>query len=211
MSCSILYALRNDFTCEYMCDFTDAWLFSPVILDVLSDKYIPEFISIPKSVFKRTVIGDMTGETFRRTNQKVNTCVNTPDRICWELALQQIFFTRDQKLVSDSIRAFVEQNKGYNRSFIDDICDLERKHIVNRFLEIANSILTIDEREFPFFVLKRTSSTDDVERWFEKDGRYNASMLEHKDELLTEFVLINNGEIKGFIPNTEFEYQSYIN
>lgn len=210
MSHSSLIGIKKDYTGEVICDFKNSWLFSPVVMRVLPDKYIPEFITTPFG-FKKSIISDITGEVCKRTNHEVNICKNTADRICWELANQQIFFTKDKQLVSDSIRKFVELNKGYDKSDEDGLSALEREHIVERFNEIADSILELDESKYPFFVFKNTSCDDEVERWFEKyddkrDEYVECSMKDNVDNFYAEFVVIENGEIVKFISNKNFEY-----
>ena len=88
---------------------------------------------------------------------------------------------------------------------------LEREHIVERFNEIANSILELDESKYPFFAFKNTSCDDEVERWFERyddkqDEYLECSMKDNIDNFYAEFVIIENGEIVKFISNREFEY-----
>lgn len=88
---------------------------------------------------------------------------------------------------------------------------LERKHIVERFNEIADSILELDESKYPFFVFKNTSCDDGVERWFEKyddkrDEYVERSVKDNVDNFYAEFVVIENGEIVKFISNKNFEY-----
>ena len=177
---------------------------------ILPDKYIPEFITT-RFNFKKSIISDTTGEVHKRTNHEVNICKNTADRICWELANQQLFFAKDKQLVSNSIRKFVKQNTDYDKSDEDGRSPLEREHIVERFNEIADSILELDESKYKFFVFKNTSCDDGVERWFERyddkqDEYLECSMKDNIDHFYAEFVIIENGEIVKFIPNREFEY-----
>lgn len=210
MSYSSLFGIKENYTGEIICDFKNSWLFSPVVMGILPDKYIPEFITTPFG-FKKSIISDITGEVYKRTNHEVNICKNTADRICWELANQQIFFTKDRQLVSDSIKKFVKQNAYYDKSDEDGLSSLEREHIIERFNEIADSILELDESEYPFFVFKNTSCDDTVERWFERyddkqDKLLECSMKDNADNFYAEFVIIENGEIVKFISSREFEY-----
>ena len=209
MSYSSLYGIKNDYTGEVICDFKNSWFFSPIVMDVLPDKYIPQFIKTPFG-FKKRIISDMSGEVFKRTNEKVNNCGNTADRVCWELANQQIFSTKDKQIIFDSIHKFVEQNKGYDKSDKDGISSLEREHIIERFNEIADEIIGLDENEYPYFVFKNSSCDDGVERWFFKEdenGEYvETSLKENINGFYAEFVVIENGEIKCFVSNKDFDY-----
>ena len=115
-----------------------------------------------------TIIGMDGNDVWTRTNKIINECDNTPDRVCWEMSNQQIFHTSDKQIISDSIMQFLKQNDTYDVSEEDNVSVLKREHIIERFTEIANDILSIDENEFPYFVFKNTTVDDGVERWFEK-------------------------------------------
>ena len=209
MSCSSLYGIKKDYTAEEICDYTNSWYFSPIVYGVLPEKYIPHEIETPYGV-KKGIISPYGDEIVRKTNEKVNVCGNTPDRICWELSMQNIFFTKDKAVISESIRKFVEQNKQYDKSKDDGIGALERDHIIERFNEIATDISELDEEEYPYFVFKNTSCDDGVERWFSKYNKetndYKERPLSELEEFVAEFVVIKDGEIKDFIRNTDFEY-----
>lgn len=209
MSYSTLYGIKKDYTAEEICDYENSWLFSPIVWRVLPEKYIPHEIETPYGI-KKGIIGPFGNEIVRKTNEKVNVCGNTPDRICWELSMQNIFFTKDKAVISESIREFVEQNKNYDKSDDDGIGTLEREHIIERFNEIATDISALDEEEYPYFVFKNTSVDDGVERWFSKYNEetddYEQSPLSELEETVAQFVVIKDGEIKDFIRNTDFKY-----
>lgn len=210
MSYSSLYGIKKDYTAECICDYSNSWFFSPIVYGVLPEKYMPHEIETPYGV-KKGIIGPYGNEIFRKTNEKVNVCGNTPDRICWELSMQNIFFTKDKAVISESIRKFVEQNKKYYKSEDDGIGALEREHIIERFNEIATDISELDEEEYPYFVFKNTSCDDGVERWFSKYNKetddYEERPLSELEEFVAEFVVIKDGEINDFIRNTDFKYQ----
>ena len=209
MSYSSLYGIKKDYTGEEIADYRNSWLFSPMIWEVLPEKYIPGAIATPYG-FKKSILGLEGDKIWELTNRSVNVCDNVTDMICWELSNQQIFFTKDKKCIAESIRAFVDQNKRYGELDEEDTPILQRQHIINRFMEIAKDIEELDNEEYPYFVFKNTSVDDSVERWFmkyneEKDEYENRSLRE-LDEYVTEFVVIENGEIKDFIPNIKFNY-----
>lgn len=206
MSCSSLYGIKADYTGEILCEYKNSWWFSPVVWSVLSDKTLPKVMG-----YIQSVIGIHGADVWKKINTKMNNSTNTSDRICWELSNQQIFFAKDKQLISDNIRKFVKQNTDYDKSDEDGLSALERKHIVERFNEIADSILELDESKYPFFVFKNTSCDDGVERWFERyddkqDEYLECSMKDNIDNFYAEFVIIENGEIVKFISNREFKY-----
>ena len=151
MSRSSLYGIKKDYVGEKLYEYRNSWLFSPVVWDVLPDKYIPLDIKTPYG-YKKRIIGDSSGEVFTKINDIMNNSDNTSDRICWEMSNQQIFFTKDKECVANSIRKFAKQNKGYDKSSEDNLSPLEREHIIERFNEIADNILSLDENEYPYFV-----------------------------------------------------------
>lgn len=210
MSCSSLYGIKKDYTGEELYEYRNSWLFSPIVMGVLPEKYIPHKIQTPYG-FKKSIIGMGGQEIWKKTNSKINNCDNTPDRICWEMSNQQIFFTKDKECIADSIRKFVEQNKDYNKSDEDNLSSLEREHIIERFNEIADDILGLDENEYPYFVFKNTSVDDNVEYWFshfdEETDEYTDKSIKDWDKFLAEFVVIEDGKISKFISNLDYQYE----
>lgn len=207
MSYSSLYGIKSDYTGEILYEYKNSWLFSPIIWGVLPDKYIPLEIQTPYG-YKKGIIGSSGNEVWSKTNDKINHCEDTADRICWEMSNQQIFFTKDKKYISENIKKFVEQNKSYDKSKEDNLSPLEREHIIERFNEISDNILSIDEIEYPYFVFKNTSVDDGVERWFNdyENDEYGTKSIKDWDEFLAEFVVINNGKIEEFISNLDYKY-----
>ena len=210
MSCSSLYGIKKDYTGEELYEYRNSWLFSPIVMGILPEKYIPYEIQTPYG-FKKSIIGMGGQEIWKKTNNKINNCDNTPDRICWEMSNQQIFFTKDKECIATNIRQFVEQNKAYDKSDEDNLSPLEREHIVERFNEIADDIVGLDENEYPYFVLKNTSVDDGVSFWFsdydEEKDEYTDKSIKDWDKLLAEFVVIEDGKIAKFISNLDFQYE----
>ena len=209
MSYSSLWGIRPDYVGEEICDYRNSWLFTPVIIGILPDKYIPWEIHTPYG-YKKSIIGMGGDDIWRKTNDEVNHCENTPDRICWEISNEQIFFTKDRKCIADNIRKFVRQNKKYDRTN-EGKYPLEHEHIIERFNEIAKDIEELNEKEYPYFVFKNTSCDDNVEYWFigdynEETEEYEEKPLKDWNKFLAEFVVIENGRIIKFISNTEYEY-----
>jgi hypothetical protein len=62
--------------------------------------------------------------------------------------------------------------------------------------------------EFPYFVFKNTSVDDGVESWFrrydEETDEYIDRALSEIDNVIVEFVLVEEGVINGFIDNKKF-------
>lgn len=206
MSYSSLYGIKPDYTGKIVYEYKNSWWFSPIVWRVLSDKTLPR----NSMGYVQSIIGLHGQEVWKKINTKMNNSENTQDRICWEMSNQQIFFTKDKECIADSIRKFVEQNKNYDKSDEDNLSPLEREHIIERFNEIADDIIYLNENEYPYFVFKNTSVDDDVEFWFrsfdEESDEYMDKSIKDWDRFLAEFVIIENNEVKGFISNKNFKY-----
>lgn len=206
MSYSSLYGIKPDYTGEIINEYKNSWWFSPIVWSVLSDKTLPrDFMG-----YVQSIIGLHGQEVWKKINTKMNNSENTPDRICWEMSNQQIFFTKDKECIAANIRKFVDQNKVYDKSDEDNLSPLEREHIIERFNEIADDIISLDEKEYPYFVFKNTSVDDTVESWFsvydEETDDYVDKSIKDWDKFLAEFVIIENDQIKNFISNRDFQY-----
>ena len=207
MSYSSLYGIKPDYTGEIVNEYKNSWWFSPIVWSVLSDKTLPrDFMG-----YVQSIIGLHGQEVWKKINTKMNDSKNTPDRICWEMSNQQIFFTKDKECIADSIRKFVEQNKDYDKSDEDNLSPLEREHIIERFNEIADDILGLDENEYPYFVFKNTSVDASVDFWFssydEESDEYTDKSIKDWDKLLAEFVVIERDQIVKFISNLDYQYE----
>lgn len=165
MSYSSLVVITPDYYGKEKEIFRNSWLFSPIIWDVLTEKYIP-YGELVRHGYKRTVIYDR--ELSDRLNEIINTCQNTPDRVLWELSNQQIFFTKDKDFIEECIYAFLKQNENYCTDYDSEnhIPVLKIKHILERFCDIAHHIKTLEVEETPYFVFKNTSVDDSVSNWF---------------------------------------------
>lgn len=211
MSYSSLWLIGKDFIGYEYSMFRNSWLFSPIVWDILEEKYLPK----DKYGFTQRIIGSNGNVVATKINEIMNNSDNTYERVCWELANQQIFYSEDKKFVADCIKEFLEKNNSYDKSKEDGICVLQREHIIERWNEIADAIENIDEKETPYFVFKNTSVDDTVETWF---SEYDVENEEYKDkpiidreEYLTEFVCIANKKIQGFIPNNEYKDNNHGN
>ena len=206
MSYSSLYVIDKKFHGENAADFRNSWLFSPIIWNVLSEKYLPKKYGMTQSV-----IGLDGTKAWNEINDIMNSSDNTCERICWEMTNQCVFFTKDKRCVSESILEFVNTHKEYEKGD-DGLGALEREHIIERFSEISDSIMSIDESQYPYFVFKNSSCDDEVERWFatydSKIDEYVPSSLKDFPEFVTEFVVIENGNIREFIGNDKFPYEN---
>ena len=205
MSYSSLYGIKKDYTGKELDEYKNSWLFSPVVWDVLSDKYLPRKYGMVQSV-----IGLNGNEVWLRINNIMNNSVNTSDRICWEMSNQQIFFTKDKECIVSNIKKFIEQNREYCKCEEDNVSYLERKHIIERFNEIANDILSLDKDEYPCFVFKNTSVDNCVKHWFydydENNDEYIDKSLKDLEEHVAEFVVIKDNKISNFVSNLDYKY-----
>lgn len=206
MSNSSIYGIRKDYTGEEICEYKNAWWFSPVIWNVLSDKILPRYFM----AMIQTVTGIDGAHVWEKINDNMNHSDNTADRVCWELSNQQIFHTADQQVIANAILDFIKQNDMYGKSVEDNISILQREHIIERFTSIANDILSINKDEFPYFVFKNTSADNNVEKWFEKyddktDEYIPCSLLDQTDTVYTEFVFFKDDKIDKFVSNQDFD------
>jgi len=187
-------------------EFRNSWLFSPIVWDVLMEKYLCRYNRSQFIENGTKPIGFMSAMRFnkclninRKLNEKINNCDCMSDRVLWEMANQQIFFTKDKIFVSNCIKEFLNLNASYMSEY--------GGHITERFLEISECILNVDENESPCFIFKNTSVDDNVEYWFEKydedTGEYIDRALTELDERVSEFVLISNGNM-DFVSNIDF-------
>lgn len=210
MSYSSLYRIDKKYMGQGFKTYKNSWLFSPMVWDILLEKYIPQDV-ITLYGYKKSLICDFDRTLWTKLNDSLNASDNLADRVCWEMSNQQIFYVRDKAIVARCIRQFVEQNKEYDKSPNDNLSPLERDHIVERFNEIATDIEGLDWSEYEYFVFKNTSCDDAVEFWFreydERTDSYNEKYLDEWDRFLAEFVEIEDGErISRFISNLDHEY-----
>lgn len=213
MSQSSLYGIKCDFTGERLYDFSNSWLFAPIIFEILPEKYMPKLM-IDSDGFIKNIMFDLSSKLWNKADKKIRHCKNTADRICWEIVGQQIFFTKDKELIADSIRTFVKQNMGYGKSSDDNIPLLKQERIVNRFFEIADRILELNENEYPFFVFQNNDCCPSVKNWFvkwndETEETIACSMIENKHKISTEFVVIENKRIIRLISSLKFDYGNF--
>lgn len=205
MSSSSLYGITKDYKGMEIIDYKNSWLFCPVVWSVLSDKLLPR-----KYGYIQNVIGFGGQEVWKNLNNILNNSDYLADRVLWELSNEEIFKTKDKNIITDCIRDFLKVNSKYNKSDEDNVSVLERDHIIERWNEIATDIENLNEEEFPFFVFKNTSCDDSVESWFfkynEESDEYEERGLNECQDLVTEFVIIENDAIVDYIPNTKYKY-----
>jgi hypothetical protein len=204
VSSSSLWVMDSEYKGSEVLEFRNSWLFSPIVGGVLLDKYMSEEIQTPYG-YKKSFISDSS--LFNPLNEKVNKCECVPDRICWEIGNQQTFFTKDKDIIAKSIQDFITLNSNFDKNK-DGIYPLKQEHIIERFNEIAEEILKLDENETPYFIFKNTSCDDNVECWFnkydEQTEEYVESSLNKIEKHVTEFVFIENGKIERFKSNIEY-------
>ena len=204
MSCSSLWVMDKEYNGSVEAEFQNSWYFSPIVWDILLDKYMHDEIQTPYG-YKKSFMSD--NSLFPKLNEIINNCNCMPDRICWEMSNQQVFFTKDKDVIADNIRQFVKLNKKYDKA-IDGTYPLELDHIISRFNDIADEIEKTDENVSPYFIFKNTSCDDNVENWFSKYDEetedYVDSSLKELENRVTEFVFIENNKIIKFISNLDY-------
>lgn len=207
MSESSLWVLDENFNGFEFETYKNSWLFGPIVWDVLLDKYMHDEIQAPFGL-KKNLMGIGGTERTIQLNSLINNCDNFPDRICWELSQHQILPTKNKEEVSRAISDFAAKNTDFHIDEEENKSFLLIEHIAERFKEVAASILTIDETQYPYFVFKNSSIDDQVQSWFEVDGEgeedFKTLSLGDHEKVITEFVHIENGEIKGFTSNIDF-------
>ena len=205
MSSSSLYGITKDYKGKEIIEYKNSWLFSPVIWRVLSDKLLPR-----KHGYIQDVIGFGGQKVWKNINNILNNSDFLTDRVLWELSNEAIFKTKDKNIIADCIRDFLKVNSMYDKSDEDNVSVLKRDHIIERWNEIATDIENLNEEEYPFFVFKNTSCDDSVKFWFIKYNKesdeYEEQGLNECQNLVTEFVIIENNSIVDYIPNTEYKY-----
>ncbi len=195
MSYSCLYGINKGYKGKVLQEYSNAWLFSPMVWEILEDEYFDEdeygqkpHILLPPPFSKRNA--------WLEINAIMNKSEITNERICWELTNQSIFHTKDKSVIADNISLFIATHQNYgNKDIItkEKSYPLRAKHINERFTMIAKDIKNLDENKYPYFFLKNTSCDDSVECWFE-----NGKTLKDLDEHIAEFVNIKDSKIIGF-------------
>ncbi len=203
MSYSSLWLIDKNYIGSEEYEFSNSWLFSPIIWDILSEKYLPK----DKFGFNQSLIGFNSRRVWNMLNDIMNNSDKDYERICWDMSNQAIFFSKDKNVVAKAIRDFLSNNNQYGKDKEDGICILKREHIVKRWNEIANIIDDIDENKNPYFVFKNTSVDDSVWNWFNEYDKTTDECIKipitSRQEILTEFVVIENGKIVDFITNNK--------
>ena len=207
MSSSSLWTIGKSYNGKIDKEYHNSWFFSPVVWDVLLDKYMHDEIQTPYG-YKKSIIGMGGAELWEKINNIMNNSDNATDRICWELSNQQIFFAKDKQVISQAIKDFLAINNKYYISTEDGKSYLLLEHIIERFNFIAEDILEIDEETYVCFVFKNTSVDDAVERWFcgwdEETDVSKVISLKEQNKIIAEFVVIEDGKITKFIDNLKY-------
>ncbi|WPS85607.1 hypothetical protein SMD22_00680 (plasmid) [Brevibacillus halotolerans] len=200
MSTSSLWGLDKDYRGEEIAEFENPWLLSPIIWDILFEKYLSEELYDPygKRSYRIAVMFDP--DLFKRLNKKINESTIQIDRILWELSNEQLFFTKDKQFIIFSLNQFLEINSDFTKGL--------GSHIHERFREVACEIENLDNNQYPYFVFKNTSVDNNVEFWFrrydEENQDYPVRSLKELDQHVAEFVFIEEQKVKKFISNLDY-------
>lgn len=191
MSTSTLWTMNENFEGEVLEEFSNSHLLTPMAWEILFNKYLSRTGFSSVAEFDESIP--------RELNEKINNSTIEEDRIVWELTKQQVFFTKDKVLVADAIKRFLSVNKLFTGNL--------GTHIHERFQEVANEILKLDEQKQPYFIFKNTSVDDGVQCWFYgydiEKGKCVSRTLKDIKENVAEFVIFENNQIKEWVTNIE--------
>ena len=201
MSYSSIWLVDNEFNGRKDIEFDNSWWFSPIVMDVLFHKYMPDksvdIFGNKSSFLTQIMFDESIGETL---NILLSESDIIEDRILWELVNQQMFNCEDKNFISDCIIKFIETNKEYMYEY--------GEHIIDRFKEISNYIKDIKlSSENSYFIFKNTNCDDDVEILFkyyneETDKLEKCSIVNKPtDDLEISLVIIEDNNIDGFVNN----------
>jgi hypothetical protein len=202
---SSIFMIDQNFNGVEELEYQNSYWFTPIIWNVLLDKYMHDEIQTPDG-YTKSFIGFGGYELQQQLNKIINNCDSISDRICWEISMQQIFFSKDKNIIAEAIKDFLVNNNKFYLSD-EDISYLNTAHIAERFNQIADDILKIDKENYPHFVFKNNSIDDGVQSWFsEYDDETDESKEKSLNEwntVIAEFVEIDDGKI-SFINNINY-------
>ena len=210
MSYSTLYIIDQDTHLSNTIEYSNSWLFAPVVWEIILNSYIQDELrtsyGIAKSLF--TSDGD---HLFRMANKAVNNSSIMSDRVAWEVSNQQIILVKDKEFIADSLLKFVDDHKNdvmlYNKEN-----NLQYDHIANRFKKIAEDIRNIDSDK-KYFIFKNTSVDDSIEYFFTKydeelDDCVPTTLEEASKEYEMELVIFSDDYSKmNFISSNNPEFK----
>lgn len=207
MSSSYLWVMNEECVGEKLVEFYNANLFSPFVYELMYGKYLPNEKNERKEHYITATMVDPTFES--RLNVKVGNSQIQEDRIVWAFARHTVFFTKDKVLVADAIKKFLTSNKDFAD---EDFSKRLGTHIYERFQEVANEILKLNEKTQPYFIFETSNSDCYLPNWFQVydeivDDCFPQT-LKDVEENVTSFALFENNQLEGFVPNTEFSYTS---
>ena len=95
MSCSSLYGIKPNYVGEDIADFSNSWWFSPIVWDVLSDKYLERgFMGHIQSI-----IGSNGDIVFNKINKIMNNSKNIYEDVIRKDIV--IFDNKFQKIIEE--------------------------------------------------------------------------------------------------------------
>lgn len=187
MSYTSLFEIGKNWNGREYAEYKNAWLFPPVVWDILLCKYIKSSERNNNTSFLIWIGMFQSQEKMNLINDRINNSEIQYDRVLWELTNSSVFNSKDKEFVYDCIMQFVENNFKY---YHDSDCE----HIKERFIEVANDIKALPKR-CKYFVIHPTSVDDNVERWFYR------KRLSSWDKIICEFTIIENSKVVGFSDN----------
>ena len=187
MSESSLWLVKKDFSGEEAFEYPNSWLVAPVVFNAMIKKYTGSDMDF--------IIAFGSDESFfKNLNHSLNRSENQVDRVLWELVNQQGFYSKDKLFVADCIRSFFKGNAEY--------IGKDSYDILERFLQLAEEIESIDEEENTLFIFKNTSVDDGVvslfQRYNEEEEKYVSCKLTDNPDKLFGTSIIEDNQIVGF-------------
>ena len=165
MTYSTLVPITNTLYVDYdnRTNYQNSSFFPPSVWDILSYKLVPEKMKNSDGSNLTYICHVNRDELFNDINGSLLAyrSIDLIDLTLWDLSNQSIFKVADRFFITDSIRKFVDKYKDYDFEY-NLPNNMKLDYIQERFINIANDIMVIDETKYKYFVLKSTNIENSV-------------------------------------------------